>query len=176
MCNCNLKEMELLPELESLLIGSSNSYNRRYNSPSISNEWEYEYEAGPQAQKALPAKAGGTGVSTASCLTPAAGLMPRFLDPKLIGCLQIKVPFERTNAIFSKSIQANPNPTWSKRITGDVAKAFPEVKLTIELWHFVPLNSGNWRVILEPLERYLLKKEGPFTVSVLGSLNAKKNF
>ena len=50
------------------------------------------------------------------------------------------------------------------------------MKLTVELWHFIPVHPGSMRRILEPLRDYLERKEGAYTVSVVGNLKAKKTF
>ncbi len=162
MCNCQETGYSLIPELE------------------VPSMWDREIPQqagyGLHNRPALPSGTPGAIASSAGCVTSYVNLIPKYLQPSLLGCMKMTIPYRLTAALYKKSIEANPGPMWVKRITGDLSGIFPTVNLTIELWHFIPVNAGQWSVLLKPLHEYLDKKEGAYTASVLGSLNAKKTF
>ena len=102
MCtSCNQNTMTLIPELESMF---------RQNGRRISDEissginsyggYQQEYETGQP--KAVPKSSPGLGTST-NCITPATRIIPKLLDPKLIGCVIHKGVYQTCQRISETS-------------------------------------------------------------------------
>lgn len=176
MCNCNNSStVSLLPEFEDALFRNS-SYTttaQEFESGTISKPVSL-----PTGTKPATPVLSGSVVNAGACLTSQVNLIPRYLDPKLTGCLNKVIPTVNTEVLFRKTLGANPGSIWIKKLNTDLPTftryLYPKVNLTVELWRLITIPAGNYRSVLVPLAAYLKAKSGEFTISIFAPLSSQK--
>jgi hypothetical protein len=105
------------------------------------------------------------------CATPALKSIP-ILEPKIVSCLAVEVPSERVQWLLNHSLNERV-PNWVKQLNVDITKKIPNVKVTIELFRFIPVRPDDLSVVGE-LRRYMAAKGIHYYSSLLAELNLRQ--
>ena len=105
------------------------------------------------------------------CATPALRSIP-LLEPKIVSCLAVEVPSERVQWLLNHSLNER-GANWVKQLNLDITKKIPNVKVTIELFRFIPVRPDDLRVVGE-LRRYMAAKGIQYYSSLLAELNLRQ--
>jgi hypothetical protein len=177
MCNCNNNEFELLPELEVILNTRGNHDCKKRHIPYRNSNRVNEYETSGLPDKNVSVTSSVKIMPPINCQTAAVNIIPKHLDPKLIGCINTIVPGVNTAYLFDTTVHANPGQIWVRLLNVDpntlLKTLYPKVRLTIELWRFITMPAGNQNSVLLPLRKYLESKGNRYTVSILTSFSGK---
>src|SRR5262245_39524873 len=118
----------------------------RYVEPEVFENYESETPAPPRSSITSATPTSTTQVRPGSqCQSAALKKLPAFLDPNLLACLTAVVPTERVKWLLELGTQ-DKGPNWVKQLTVDITKKLPQVRVTVELFRFIPIDPRDGRL------------------------------